>query len=54
MNLRFIKIKDVIYFRAEDVASYIRELASTEETDVRKRLNLAALKLQNQRINDND
>jgi hypothetical protein len=42
MNARYMRVNGVIYFRAEDVAAYVRSLGSTEETDVRNRLNEAA------------
>lgn len=44
-NIRFIKNNNKIYLLAEDVASFIKEIASTEETDVRNRLNEAASNL---------
>lgn len=46
MNLRIITVRDVKYIRAEDVAEYIRELAATEETDTRNRLEQAAANLE--------
>jgi len=44
--MRTVTVKDIIYIRAADVGEYIRELAATEETDVRDRLYQAALNLQ--------
>jgi hypothetical protein len=41
-KLRFVEVRGTRYIRAEDVAEYIRELGETEETDVRRRLSLAA------------
>ena len=41
-NIRHVNIKGITYLRAEDVVSYIQEIAATEETDVRNRLNEAA------------
>jgi hypothetical protein len=41
-NMRYVKTKDAVYFRAEDVAALLRELGATEETDVRNRLEEAA------------
>lgn len=41
-KFRFIDVKGVRYLRAEDVASYIHEIAGGEETDVRNRLSEAA------------
>lgn len=44
-NVRFITYQGNIYLRKEDIIEYIRELGSTEETDVRERLLQAALNL---------
>lgn len=44
-NIRFKTVHGVRYLRAEDVAKFIAELASTEETDVRNRFNEAAFNL---------
>ena len=41
-QMRYVKVKDVTYFRAEDVAKYLRELGDTEPTDTQKRLDEAA------------
>lgn len=41
-EIRFIVVKGTIYVRKEDIISYIKTLAATEETDVRDRLNHAA------------
>lgn len=43
--MRFVTVRNVIYYRAEDVADYIRTLGGAEETDVRTRLEQAALAL---------
>lgn len=43
--MRCIMVKGVVYYRDEDVAEYLRTLGSTEETDVRNRLNEAAAHL---------
>ena len=40
--MRYIRANGATYFRAEDVAAYIRSLGATEDTDVRTRLNAAA------------
>lgn len=45
MNVRYVVVKGEKYLRAEDVANYLRELASTEETDTRNRLCAAAQSL---------
>jgi hypothetical protein len=39
---RFVEIRGVRYLRIDDVAAFVRELGSAEETDVRKRLDEAA------------
>lgn len=44
-NIRFVKVKEARYLRADDVADFIRELAGSEEMDVRTRLNEAARNL---------
>jgi hypothetical protein len=41
-NIRFVVVKGNTYLRAEDVAEYIVECGSSEETDVRNRLKEAA------------
>jgi len=46
LNVRTVTVRDVKYIRAEDVAEYLRELAATEETDVRERLEQAAVKFE--------
>jgi len=43
--MRFVTVNGTIYFRAEDVADYVRGLGKTEETDVRTRLDEAARSL---------
>lgn len=45
MNVRTVTVKGVKYIRAEDVAEYIREMAATETTDTRDRLETAARNL---------
>jgi hypothetical protein len=45
-DLRYVVLRGVRYLRAEDVAAFLRELGSTEETDVRKRLDEAARNLE--------
>lgn len=44
-NIRFVVVRGVQYLRVEDVAEYIRELGSGEDTDVRNRLNEGAQNL---------
>lgn len=44
-NIRFVVVRGVQYLRVEDVAEYIRELGSGEETDVHNRLNEGAQSL---------
>jgi len=44
-NIRTVTVKDVKYLRAEDVAEYLLELAATEETDTRNRIEQAARNL---------
>lgn len=46
--LRAVVVRGVTYLRAEDVAEYIRQCGSGEETDVRNRLNRAAENLKSQ------
>ena len=41
-QLRFVVVQGVRYLRVDDVASFVRELGSGEETDVRNRLSQAA------------
>lgn len=38
-NVRFISVGDVVYLRSNDVIELLNTFASTEETDVRNRLN---------------
>jgi len=45
-NMRYVTVHGTVYFRAEDVISYIMDIASTEETDVKNRFELAAKKIQ--------
>ena len=42
VRMRFVIVKRARYLRVEDVAEYLRELAGSEETDVRNRINEAA------------
>jgi hypothetical protein len=42
---RFVKIRGVRYLRLDDVATFLRELGSAEETDVRNRLDEAARRI---------
>ncbi len=42
VNVRFVEVRGVKYLRAEDVKAYLDELAGSEETDVRARLQAAA------------
>lgn len=44
-NIRYMTLLGARYLHAEDVASFIRKLAATEETDVRTRLEQAATNL---------
>jgi hypothetical protein len=44
-NVRFVTVRGVRYLRAEDVASYLREVAGSEPTDTRERLQAAAARL---------
>jgi hypothetical protein len=41
INIRFIVTKKGVYLKQEDVLNYFRELAGTEETDVRNRMEQA-------------
>ena len=41
-NFRYIDVRGMRYLRLEDVVTYVRALGSTEETDVRNRLDEAA------------
>lgn len=41
-SMRFVKVSGAMYLRVEDVASFIQEIASGEETDVRNRMKEAA------------
>lgn len=43
--LRFIELNGSKYVRVDDVAAFINELAATEETDTRNRLQQAARNL---------
>lgn len=43
--VRFVIVREVKYLRADDVFSYIRQIAASEETDVRNRFNRAALEM---------
>lgn len=45
-NIRFIKHNDAVYLRVEDVAAFVRDIAATEETDVRNRLNAAVANIE--------
>lgn len=45
VNIRHVHANGTTYLRLEDVVSYIREIAGSEETDVRNRLNEAASNL---------
>lgn len=40
-QLRFVVVQGARYLRVDDVASFVREMGSGEETDVRNRLNEA-------------
>ena len=44
-QMRTIQANGATYFRAEDVGAFLREIAATEETDVRNRLTQAAVNL---------
>ena len=39
IKFRCVDVRGVRYLRSEDVVSLIRDVAATEETDVRNRLN---------------
>jgi hypothetical protein len=41
-EFRFVRVRGERYLRLDDVASFVRELGGTEETDVRNRLSEAA------------
>lgn len=43
--VRYVDVHGVRYLRLEDVAAFVRELGSSEETDVRNRLDEAARRL---------
>jgi hypothetical protein len=45
-DIRFIKHNDAVYLRLEDVAAFVRDIGATEETDVRNRLNDAAINIE--------
>lgn len=47
-KLRFIVVRGRRYLRLDDVASLLRRIGSTEETDTRDRLDEAARKLEAQ------
>jgi hypothetical protein len=42
LDMRSVKVKGVIYFRAEDIGKYLRSLGDTEPTDTQARLDEAA------------
>ena len=42
MDIRFISLKGTTYLKRVDVVEYLRELAATEETDVRNRIEEAS------------
>lgn len=44
--MRFVTVKNVRYVRIEDVVEYIREMAATEDADVRERFEKAAMNLE--------
>ncbi len=44
-NVRFVVLHGACYMRTEDVANFIRDVASGEDTDVRNRLDQAAASL---------
>lgn len=46
MNIHVLNYKGIKYLRAEDVAEYIRDLAATEETDTRNRLEIVAREME--------
>lgn len=48
INIRFVITKDKIkYLRQEDVINIIADIAATEETDVRNRLNQVCINILN-------
>jgi len=42
---RFVEVRGVRYLRLDDVATFLRELGGSEETDVRNRLDAAACRI---------
>ena len=42
LDFRFVEVRNTVYLRKEDVVAYLRSLAETEETDVRRRIEAAA------------
>lgn len=42
---RCVEVRGVRYLRVDDVIAFLRELGSTEETDVRNRLDEAARRI---------
>lgn len=38
VNVRYVEVRGVKYFRAEDIVGYFRFFAEGEETDVRNRI----------------
>jgi hypothetical protein len=42
---RFVEVRGVQYLRLDDVATFLRELGGTEETDVRNRIEEAARRI---------
>lgn len=49
MKVRYVVVGGARYLRVDDVATLIREIGSTEETDVRTRLYKAAYNLEKTR-----
>jgi N-acyl-L-homoserine lactone synthetase len=45
-TMRFIRLNEKLYIRKEDVIAYMLEIASTEETDVRLRIEQACANIQ--------
>ena len=45
-QIRLIRANNNLYLRKEDVVEYIRNMAATEETDCRNRLEEAAANIQ--------
>jgi len=43
---RYVEVRGVRYLRLEDVAAFVRALGSTEETDVRNRLDEAVSRIE--------